>query len=79
MADKSSAAVDRLTASITKNQDVTASLLEVVSTIATQIRAAGDNTASLNALADKLDAENANIATAVLACASSAAVLTASR
>lgn len=64
-----SAALDRLTASLANNSSATASAIALLSTLASEIRAGlvNDDAAALNALADKLDAENASIADAVTA------------
>lgn len=62
-----SVALDRLQASMTANSSAVASVLALVSTIAGEIRNNVDDSDALNAIADKLDAESAQIAAAVTA------------
>lgn len=62
-----SEALDRLTASVEANQSATDSVLALVATLAGEIRANVNDADALNALADKLDAENTTIAAAVTA------------
>lgn len=60
-----SEALDRLTASVAKATTVGESAITLISTIAGEIRNNVDNSAALNALADKLDEESIDLARAV--------------
>lgn len=64
-----SIALDRLTASVAANASATASVLALLATVSAEIRAGliADDSAALNALADKLDAEGNTIAAAITA------------
>ncbi len=62
-----SAALDRLKASMAANASATASAIALISTLAGEIRNAIGDDDALNALADKLDAENGELAAAVTA------------
>lgn len=62
-----SSALTRLQASMTANSSAVASALALISTLSEQIRANVGDDDALNALADQLDAENHDIAAALVA------------
>lgn len=62
-----SAEIDRLTASVTLLTSVDDSLVTLVTNLAQTIRDNATDSAALNALADKLDAEKQKVADAVTA------------
>jgi len=62
-----SAALDRLTAEVTESKDATLAATTLIAGLAQQIRDAIGSETQLNALADSLDADQAEIAAAVTA------------
>ena len=64
---KMSEALDRLTASVAQATTVAESAVTLIGTIAAEIRDNVDDSDALNDLADKLDAETADLAAAVSA------------
>lgn len=64
---KMSAALDRITQEVTESRQATQAILALVSGLADQIRENATDPAALEALADELDAQQAEIAAAVTA------------
>jgi uncharacterized protein YigA (DUF484 family) len=63
--EEMSAALDRLTAEVAENRSSVDSAIALIAGLAQQIRDLSDDPAALNALADELDAQQADIAVAV--------------
>lgn len=63
--DTMSAALDRLTAEVAETKDAVDSAVTLIAGLAQQIRDNATDPAALNALADQLDADQAEIAAAV--------------
>jgi len=59
--------LDRLTASVAKEEGQTASLIKLVGDLADLLRAKANDPAAINALADSLDADAQKVADAVAA------------
>lgn len=63
--DPMSAALDRLTKEVAETKDATQSAIKLIDGLADQIRSLKDDPAKLEALADELDAQQAEIAAKV--------------
>jgi len=60
-----SAALDNLTAKVAANTTVVESAITLIGGLADQLRAAANDPAAVNALADQLDTEDAKLANAI--------------